>query len=166
MRKLIIVEEVIDFFCLNYWSGWSESILRCARARGKPRRRGSSRDDGSKCDWVHWWIKNSDIWWLELTLPHTLWPKAQCFTIPWACFHHRWTFEKEQDEIAASNCPSRTVKAPTKSNKRKYLCSFFPYIFINVTLMLHVDLLCVVFVCVYSYHLVMSLNCQGQQYFF
>lgn len=116
-RHFMLIETS---FLPNFnWTGRSESLLRCAWARRKPPRRGSLRDDWSKCDWMHWWIKNSNIWWLELTLPHTLWSKTQCFTISWTCFHHCWTFEKEQDQIAATSCQCWTVKVALESENQQ-----------------------------------------------
>lgn len=90
-------------FCWINRTGWSEGILRCPRARRKPPRRSSSRDDRSKRDRVHWWVEDSHIRRPWLTLPHTLWSKTQCFSISWACFHHCWKAKKEQDQITASS---------------------------------------------------------------
>jgi hypothetical protein len=68
--------------------GWGASILWCPWARRKPSWRNSPRDDWAECDWVHWRVSDSNIWRFELPLSHALWPKAQCFSIAWACIYH------------------------------------------------------------------------------
>lgn len=87
-------------------AGGSKSIFWRAWARRKPPGRSSSRDDRSERDRVHWRFPNRNIRWPELTLPHPLWPKAECVAISRACLHHYRAPEKEEDWITAIRRPS------------------------------------------------------------
>jgi len=87
---------------LSLFVGWGASILWCAWARRKPSWRNSSRDDWPECDWMHWRVSDSNFWWLELSISHTLWPKAQCFSITWARFYHCWATQKKKGRNSTS----------------------------------------------------------------
>lgn len=92
-----------------------ESFLWCAWTRRQLCWRYSSGDDRSECDRVHWRLTNCDLRWLECPLSHTLWPKAQCFSVAWACLYCCWTTKEEENQIS-------------KSSLSKYLGLLYKYV--------------------------------------
>lgn len=92
----------IPVFCdVLLMIGWVESILWCPRPRRKLPRWGSFGNDWAERDWMCWRLKGCNFWWLELALPHSLWSKAQCFSISRACICHCREVTQEKDEFLA-----------------------------------------------------------------
>lgn len=92
----------INNSCLFAWSiGRGEGIFRCPWAGREPSGRRAPGDDRAKCDRMPRRIKNRDLWWPELALPHPLWPKTECLPVSWTGLHHRRATQEEEDRIAA-----------------------------------------------------------------
>lgn len=81
---------------LSVLIGWGESLLWCAWSRRKLPCRSSFGDDRAERDRVRRRLSNNNLWWFELTLPHPLWPKTQCFSVSRACLHYCRAVKKKE----------------------------------------------------------------------